>query len=393
MSSCLWNLKRVDSPPFVTFEYSSKEYQMQFGNTTFDILFKNHLEKLHNLFEMSRNLFHDEKQILEKLIYKNWNSLRKEKSLQYMKKLKKLLNNFVCLKLDCFIETINFTNRINNNSKSLIKVILPSREVYEYLLVRLLGAFRLMESAIDLIRNKINYYLIKQIKNGVFLSNNILFLSNSARLYCLIKKYQEQIRFVYNTLREYINLFKSTSVKWSEEFLVDELPLNLLIENVSHQEIESDKKLELVNHEMENYNVKINDSLIKNDVIEQDLGEVLDRDTLEQSNKKSQKNKLKKDKDLNQNERKLFMKKLKIFMEFSNDENDKFRLKLKKFIKKKLQNSHLEYKNFLQDYILNDKKMFKQDLKALFDDLLIKKAKKKIAMRKLVIKIVKNLIK
>ena len=62
---------------------------------------------------------------------------------------------------------------------------------------------------------------------AVFLPNNILFLSIVARIFCILKKYKELIVFVYNCLRESINLFKSTSIKWHQEFNVDQLPYNI----------------------------------------------------------------------------------------------------------------------------------------------------------------------
>ena len=95
-NSIIWNFKQLDGPPFVTFDYSSIEYENRFSNTDYHLFFEQHLNKLLDLVETksSNEMFKNEKIILEKLIYKNWNPLRKEKSMQLMKMLKRLLVKF-----------------------------------------------------------------------------------------------------------------------------------------------------------------------------------------------------------------------------------------------------------------------------------------------------------
>jgi hypothetical protein len=149
-----------------------------------------------------------------------------------MRKLKRALNVFLDIKLEDLLETISQTcktikldqafNKKYENTKSL-----PSKELLEFLLVRLLSSYKLLDYGINLIKTNILYYIIKLIKNAIYLTNNILFMSIIARVYCLFKKYKQQISYVYNSLREYIDLFKSTSIKWSDSFDIEVLPLSL----------------------------------------------------------------------------------------------------------------------------------------------------------------------
>lgn len=310
----LWNKKSIDSPPFITLEYTKQEYEKLFKNTTFNVLFTNQLELLNRLFSTSKNQFLEEKSILDKLIYKNWNALRKEKSLQNMRKLKRILNSFVDLKLDSLIETISMLS--NKSVPNQTNVCIPSRGVYEYLLVRLFASFNLLQYSVDLIRSKIFFYLIKQIKNAVFLSNNIVYMSTIARLYCFIRKYKQQICFLYNSLREYIELFKSSQVKWSEEFSLDQFP-EKLVDKPS--EIEFDLNKLVVENDLITRPIEM---MEKNQIetsfpLEMDLGEKIEREEVILE-------------DFNEKYRKEFLENVKIILLNSSDSID---LKL---IKKKL---------------------------------------------------------
>ena len=216
----IWNLKCLNGPPLVTFEYSLAEYEFLFATTNYHIMFEQHSNRLMCLLSTSRSTFETEKSLLEKVIYKNWNALRKEKAMQSMRRLKKVLTSFEAIKLTNLISSMKDLTCTTGRS-------LPSREYLEYFLVRLYAAFKLSEFALTLITQQIFFNLVKSIQMAVFLPNNILFLSIVARIFCLVKKYKESIVFVYNSLRESVGLFKSTSIKWHQEFHVDQLPLNI----------------------------------------------------------------------------------------------------------------------------------------------------------------------
>lgn len=371
----LWNNKQIDPPPFVTLSYTNTEFNDLFKTNTFSVLFKNYLEKLKNLFESGDYFFLSEKQMLEKLIFKNWNSLRKEKSLQYMKKLKHFLNDFVNFKFNNLVETINImTGSLDRTNEKKSKISLPSREVFEYFLIRLYAILTLFNHIMFTIRNKICFFIIKYIKNGIFLSNNILYLCNVSRIYCIIKKYQINSKFLYNNLREHIHLFKSTSLKWNESFSLDMLPINV-----------KDTKLNLDDHNLEqsleNFEKNINFST-KNE----DIGELIDRDSIEKISKPKDKKK-----KLNSSKRKILFKKIQLLIS-STDQIDKIKSKFKRFIKGKIKKNSLNYSSFLRD-CLADKKSFIKKLNGLLQNVSNLNQNEKSLFSKSIIKIIKKLIK
>ena len=212
--SVIWNQKNLDSPPLVTFDYPLSEYNKLFKDTNFNLIFFDHVEKTINLFNKSKILFLNEKSLLEKIIYKNWNPLRKENSLKLMKQLKRIINSFIDLKLDSLLVNIKETSQTrdqtflkNITNNKLIKT-LPSREIFEYFLVRLVSSHQLLEYGMNLIKSNILIHIMKSIKNAIYLPNNILFMSNLSRLYCFLKKYNQMIILIYNNLRDYINFIK-----------------------------------------------------------------------------------------------------------------------------------------------------------------------------------------
>lgn len=221
---CLWNKTNLKSPSYMTLEYTKYEYESLFAKTNFHLLFNDKLTSMCSLFERSKSAFADEKYILERLIYKNWNALRKEQSLKNMRKLKSLLSKLNSLSLEKLSETVMLLNKKKSNQQV---TCLPSRELYEFYLFRLYAAYNLIEYCQNLVRSKLTTHFVRQIKNAVFLSNNLLYMSNISRIYCLISKYQVSISYVYNCLREYIKLFKSSGIEWSVDISLENLPIYL----------------------------------------------------------------------------------------------------------------------------------------------------------------------
>lgn len=329
----IWNLKSLDQPPLVAFDYSMDEYHALFKNSDYDLLFNQQLFKLIKLLSKSQSLYQNEKFYLEKIIFKNWNALRKETSLQLMRKLKGLLKSFDDLKLELSLASISdILNRNNKNTK-----FLPSREYFEFLLVRMLSAFKLLEYGQSLIKSKILFYIIKNIKNAIFLSNNLLFFSIVSRIYCLFKCYQQQIILVYNNLRENIGLFKATSIKWSEDFKVEELPIHLNINIIQKSVFLETKKLSETEIQFENEVNKM----------ELDIGEAIDRD----------------EKPINAkiDYAKPFFKKIKLFLKGKNFNLKVFKLNFSKYVKRQIKrNDSNEFVTFLDNVCTNEKKFTKK---------------------------------
>jgi hypothetical protein len=185
-----WNFKVIDGPPIVTFDYTPNEYETRFTKSSCLVIFQQHLERLLGLIEVNRSFFVSERTLLEKLIYKNWNSLRKEKAMQSMRRLRIVLNSFEQMS---FINVLKTLTNLLATDKSFYQLdnlnkTLPSREVFEHFIVRLYGASKLLEFAQQLIRDHIFFFLVKSIQMAVFLPNNLLFLGTVSRLYCISKK-------------------------------------------------------------------------------------------------------------------------------------------------------------------------------------------------------------
>ena len=348
MSNNLWNLKVLDSPPLVTFDYNLKDYDNLFSKTDYCLLFEQHLNKLINLIDTKKILLTNEKTILEKLIYKNWNPLRKEKSMQLMRQLKKQLNKFEQINLSDLVKSVR---DLSNSRQQTIKS-LPSREVYEYLLIRLYSAFKLLDYTLEMIKNKLFIHLMKLIHNAIYLANNMLFVSAISRIYFILKKYKQNITFVYNCLREHIHLFKSTSIQWSNQFKIDQLPLNISISNETKRTNEpttssNDSNIELTFRQLINT---------------EDFGVPIEREP---------------EIVLNNSENELFVKWKKILIKnielIESDDLVIFNKNLRKFLVKKLKKFEQNYSLFLKD-ILNKKLLNKNDFK-------IKKAKNKIFLK------------
>ena len=325
----IWNLKSLDQPPLVAFDYSMDEYHALFKNSAYDPLFNQQLVKLIKLLSKSKSLYQNEKFYLEKIIIKNWNALRKETSLQLMRKLKGLLKSFDDLKFEHSLASISdILNRNNKNTK-----FFPSREYFEFLLVRMLSAFKLLEYGQSLIKSKILFYIIKNIKNAIFLSNNLLFFSIVSRIYCLFKCYQQQIILVYNNLRESIGLFKATTIKWSEDFKVEELPINLNMNIIQKSVLLEAKKISETETQFENEVNKM----------ELDIGEAIDRDE--------------KPINLKIDYSKPFFKKIKLFLKGKNFNLKVFRLNFSKYVKRQIKrNDSNDFVTFLDNFCTNKKK-------------------------------------
>ena len=353
----IWNLKSLDQPPIVKFDYTPAEYNNLFAQTNFSLLFSAELDKLIHILNQSESVFLNEKYLLDKIIYKNWNPLRKEKTLQLMRKLKRALNLFIEIKLNDLLETIAQISKakqldIFKNSKSL-----PSKELLEFLLVRLLSSYKLLDHGMTLIKTNILYYIIKLIKNAIYLTNNILFMSIISRVYCLFKKYKQHISYVYNSLREYINLFKATSIKWSDRFNIESLPLSLA--PVSHDDGDDLKFQDVVKKFESKVNGVSNGDQVKvEEKVEclefEDYGQIIDRNAFSGA--------VNGDEHKSLNEK--FYKKFEVLIKLSlaqEKNSNEFKLKLfkKKFQKYvKLLKSKQEYsKSELVDLIGNKKSL------------------------------------
>lgn len=208
----IWNSLSIASPSFRTLEYSRLEYERLFGSTNYHLMFADQVSTLLSVFEKSRVALENEKHVLDRLIYKNWNALRKETSMQKMKKLKRSLQKLSALSIDKLTETIQKLTSVNKTSQARL---LPSQEVFQYYAIRLYSTYRISEYVMRLVRDRLESDLIRQMRNNIFLANNLLYISTVSRIYCIIRSRQRAVAHIYNCLREYLDLFKSSGDEYT----------------------------------------------------------------------------------------------------------------------------------------------------------------------------------
>jgi hypothetical protein len=134
--------------------------------------------------------------------------------------------------------------------------------------------------SINLIKTRIFPELIRPISNAVYLASNLIFLSVNARIYYYLNELAGKQRPIYNLLREFVEKFKSTNLKWltdQEMFDVDhELPELKLNDDLVALKVE--------NQSLEEYlsTISIKSGLVK-DTEHLDYGEVISRRDLSPS--------------------------------------------------------------------------------------------------------------
>jgi hypothetical protein len=342
----IWNRKDVESPPFVTLDYSNDDYKHLISSIDY-ILFNDSLNQFVKILEQSESLYNTEKTLLVKLIYKNWNCFRRDRSMQFIKRLKTLMTSFENLKIVDLLKRIkdlSISSETNStiNHKLLKHKSLPSRELYQFLLVRIYSSFRLFHYIIDLIKFSIYPLVAKSIANGIYLPNNVLFTATLARIYCFFKSFSVKSSIVYNNLRNCLNLFKATNIEWNSDFDLDKLPNQLGLKvNTMTIEVNSIDSMQFIDSKSE------------------DLGERIERE------------------DVPSKSPSLFFKKLQKSLKESSFQSFQLFLKcLRKKVVKLCKNKSFNSNDHLQS-IINNKMLFKNNIKTICDQFGFEKKTKK----------------
>lgn len=279
-----------------------------------------HLKTLFNKLDYYKKPFNIEIDLLNKFIVKNQNALRKEISVNLLKKLKKLLSSYKLANLEGVLGNLND----NSGVKNAVQYYL-SAEYYEYLLVKLYSTIHLLDVSLSLCKT-INKYIFERICNAIYMPNNIIFKSLVSRIYTIIKCITVHIISGYNCLRKNLSNIKKTNLVWSTWFNVDDYPLNI---------------------ELKSYDLDNSAQIITQEDNETDLGIAIERidDNLEIE---STNNKNNYNNNHNHNNNQLKWKK-KLFKNYNSilNENKKPFKHLKKHINKKINKFGNEYTSFL----------------------------------------------
>jgi len=265
------NIKDLNEPPFVTFDFFESSFSS--FNSNFSRLSES-VRDLLRFYDKHKHVYNTEKYLLDKIVYKNWNTLRKEKAIEHLRKLKRIMSSMDKLNLFVVVEKFNDTIASNSQTHLKNKIKLPSKEYCEFVLVRLLSTYKLVDYSLNLIKNNLFFHMTKSIGSAFFLSNHILFLSLIARIYYLFKEKAFHLINTYNSLRESIDKFESTKQIWCNLFQLEMLPIKLTFDEKA--------KSSAIENQFKEMNLdKIDRSKVNFDLNEEEfIGEKVEREII-----------------------------------------------------------------------------------------------------------------
>ncbi|KAI8515017.1 hypothetical protein Bbelb_076080 [Branchiostoma belcheri] len=166
-----------------------------------------------------------EESVLTRVLYKLSASLRRNKHYQYLKMIEKSLRKLSRLDLvTAFSHVTRCCPSSKNDSTGGAAVLLPSRQLLEFLLVKLLGAAELTSQTVSLCAEAF-ILTAQQITKSLFLAANCTLLSITSRLWALLKGFQEKLQQWYSFLRPWVDKLQGTQVQWLPGGI--KLPLDL----------------------------------------------------------------------------------------------------------------------------------------------------------------------
>ena len=231
----LWNLKSIDNsmPPIIRLEYDEKTDKNEI------ILHNNlnqNLEDSLNQIKLFDSTLTYEINLLQKLLIKNYNALRKDIAMNLLKKLKKLLCNYKQCDIFGVLKKID-SNESNNKNKYINKKssnYFLAREFYEFLLVKFYSSINLLK-IIQSICKTCTKYLLERIYNAIYTANNLIFLSCIARIYAICKRILPCLTKSYNYLRKHLQSFKSTNLIWNSLFNLNDYPFEVDMNEIKNE--------------------------------------------------------------------------------------------------------------------------------------------------------------
>ncbi|XP_019641175.1 PREDICTED: uncharacterized protein LOC109482777 [Branchiostoma belcheri] len=155
-----------------------------------------------------------EESVLTRVLYKLSASLRRNKHYQYLKMIEKSLRKLSRLDLvTAFSHVTRCFPSSKDDSTGGAAVLLPSRQLLEFLLVKLLGAAEITSQTVSLCAEAF-ILTAQQITKSLFLAANCTLLSITSRLWALLKGFQEKLQQWYSFLRPWVDKLQGTQVQW-----------------------------------------------------------------------------------------------------------------------------------------------------------------------------------
>jgi hypothetical protein len=213
----LWNLATLEPPPMVRLQYSK---QTEMCQIIVNQCLVKQFDLLESLFNKYDKKFEFERLLLEKIIYKNWNCMRKETTLKIMKILLKAIKKHDSLQLKSLLTKF----RTDQADYHKLNIHFVTRELHEYLLVRVYSSHKIVGYACELC--VFLYKVIaERLSNAIYLPNNLVFLSTVSRIYAILKKFDQSYIQTYNSIRSNIDSVKKTDINWNDGFDIGVYPL------------------------------------------------------------------------------------------------------------------------------------------------------------------------
>nr|XP_045611004.1 uncharacterized protein LOC123766150 [Procambarus clarkii] len=204
----VWNRREVVRPPSCTLRYTSKERQRE----NFDMCVQALLEGIlcgHAVLcdkEVSWS-FLREVAILTTSLFQNGRH-RTEKFYKALKKVEKCSERWKEFNLgEILVDLRQLMPAIPPTHKC---VRMPSKQMFDYLLIKILGGFHLLLGLDGYCREAAGY-LVSKISSGHFFSTAMAFLANVARIRALALDLSGQLAKVYDDIFPWIEHLKSSS--------------------------------------------------------------------------------------------------------------------------------------------------------------------------------------
>lgn len=195
----IWNHMELERPPNATCQIDNKI----FDATKFLLVLNRIIKDL-----TSQELLHKEAAILSRLLYRMKTKFRNDKGIKSMSKVNKALLKYLSLSLEKEYEKLK--NNVEINEKY---VILPSKQMVEYVLIRTQSFTKIM-LRVEEISKYTAHFLKCRINLGHAWSIALVAYAVISRIWILSRYLIKKACIWYNDLYHYLNLLKVVGVHW-----------------------------------------------------------------------------------------------------------------------------------------------------------------------------------
>ncbi|KAK0078992.1 hypothetical protein PV326_009024 [Microctonus aethiopoides] len=196
----LWNKLDLNRPSTSSWTTSSDKFDVKHFNQS--------INKIHNDLQ-SQELFHKEATILSRLIYRMKTKFRHDKGLKNMEKVNRALCNYFHLSLDKEYNNLKDSVIIDNSNV----VILPTRQMLQYVLVKTQGFAKLMCRIQDTAFCAGEFFRARVIMGQAWTFSMIAW-STVARIWMLSRNLVKKCCIWYNNMYPFLMKLEMIGVNW-----------------------------------------------------------------------------------------------------------------------------------------------------------------------------------